>query len=247
MLDKSKSNRGKIMLQFPSNVPNHIAIVLDGNRRWATSKRMEPWEGHRAGGKKFEEFLDWCIEAGVKTISAYVLSAENLTRSRTELNKLFDIMCDFINKWLQPGGLIDKHEVKVSFIGKLDRLPMRLLSLIKKMTLKTAKYSKRFLNVMIAYSGKDEIASAVQNILKNFAKYGRIRVTPKTIEKNLAVKDQVDLVIRTGGHSRLSNFLLWQTAYAEMYTTKTFWPDFSKREFAKALNFFASTQRNFGS
>ncbi len=233
-------------MQIPANVPNHIAVVLDGNRRWAVSRGLEKWEGHVAGGEKFEQFLAWCVEAEIKTVSAYVLSAENLTRSKRELNKLFDIMCNFINKWLQPGGLIDKHEVKVSFIGKLDRLPMRLLSLIKKMTLKTAKYSKRFLNVMIAYSGRDEIAGAVQNIIKNLAKYGRIRVTPKMIEKNLSVEMPVDLVIRTGGHSRLSNFLLWQTAYAEMYTTKTFWPDFSKREFVKALNFFSSTQRNFG-
>lgn len=233
-------------MQAPAHVPNHVAVVLDGNRRWATEKGLQKWEGHRSGGEKFEQFLDWAVEAGVKEVSAYVLSAENLGRPKKELNKIFDLMCEFINKWLQPGGLIDKHEVRVSFIGKLDRLPMRLLALIKKMTLKTAKYSKRFLNVMIAYSGKDEIAGAVQNIIKNMAKYGSIRVTPKTIEKNLAVNVPVDLVIRTGGHSRLSNFLLWQTAYAEMYTTKTFWPDLTKREFYKALNFFSNTQRNFG-
>ncbi len=233
-------------MQLPAIVPNHIAVILDGNRRWSVSKGLPPWKGYVAGGEKFEKFLDWCIESGIKTVSAYVLSAENLRRSKKELNKLFDIMCNFIYKWLKPGGLIDKHEVKVSFVGNLKRLPIRLLRLIRKMTLKTANYSKKFLNIMIGYSGKDEIANAVQNIITNIAKYGRIRITPKTIEKNLSVKSPVDLVIRTGGYSRLSNFLLWQTAYAEMYTTKTFWPDFSKKEFTKALNWFASTQRNFG-
>lgn len=233
-------------MQVPGNIPRHVAVILDGNRRWAVKHGLPKWEGYEAGGERFEKFLDWCIDAGVKEVSAYVLSAENLTRSKKELNEIFDVMCKFINKWLQPGGLIDKHEVRMSFIGKLDRLPMRLLSLIKRMVVKTAKYSKRFVNVMIGYSGKEEIANAVQNIIKNIAKYGKIRITPKMIEKNLSVKSQVDLVIRTGGYSRLSNFLLWQTAYAEMYNTKTFWPDFSKREFFKALNFFANTQRNFG-
>lgn len=233
-------------MQTQTSVPSHVAVILDGNRRWASEHGLKKWEGYVAGGEKFEQMLNWSMESGVKMVSAYVLSAENLTRSRGELNKLFDIMCNFINKWLQPGGLIDKYEVKVNFVGRLDRLPMRLLSLIKKMTLKTAKYSKRFMNVMIAYSGKDEIADAVQSIVKNLVKHGKIKITPKTIEKNLSVKAPVDLVIRTGGNSRLSNFLLWQTAYAEMYTTKTYWPDFSKREFHKALNWFASTQRNFG-
>lgn len=233
-------------MQVPGNIPRHVAVILDGNRRWAVKHGLPKWEGYEAGGERFEKFLDWCIDAGVKEVSAYVLSAENLTRSKKELNEIFDVMCKFINKWLQPGGLIDKHEVRMSFIGKLDRLPMRLLSLIKRMVVKTAKYSKRFVNVMIGYSGKEEIANAVQNIIKNIAKHGKIRITPKMIEKNLSVKSQVDLVIRTGGYSRLSNFLLWQTAYAEMYNTKKFWPDFSKREFFKALNFFANTQRNFG-
>lgn len=233
-------------MQIPANVPNHIAVILDGNRRWAISRGLPKWKGYVAGGEKFEEFADWCLKAGVKFISAYVLSTENLYRSKKELNKIFDVMCNFIYKWLQPGGLIDKHEVRVSFVGDLKRLPIRLLRLIKRMTLKTAKYSKRFMNIMIAYSGQNEIANAVKNIIANIAKHGRIRITPKTIEKNLSVNTPVDLVIRTGGYSRLSNFLLWQTAYAEMYNTKTFWPDFSKREFVKALDWFANTQRNFG-
>lgn len=216
------------------------------DRRWAVSKNLPSWRGHVAGGEKFEQFVTWCVDAGVKTVSAYVLSTENLKRSKKELNKLFDIMCNFIHKWLQPGGLIDRHEVRVSFVGNLNRLPVRLIRLIRKMTEKTAKYSKKFLNIMIAYSGKEDIANAMQSILMKAARYGRIRVTPKMIEKNLRMNSPVDLVIRTGGQSRLSGFLLWQTAYAEMYTTKTFWPDFSKREFNRALRFFAGTQRNFG-
>lgn len=226
-------------------VPSHVAIILDGNRRWAQENNLSSTEGHAAGAKKFESFINWCIESGVETVSAYVLSSDNLNRPRSELKGLFDVMCDFGERWLQPGGLIDKCEVRINFIGNLNLLPVRLLKVIEEIRVRTAKYTKRFLNILIAYSGKEEIADAVKQIIKNVMKRG-VRITPKTIEKKLAVKAPVDLVIRTGGQSRLSNFLLWQTAYAEIYTTKTFWPDLSKKEFNKALVWFAGTKRNFG-
>lgn len=227
------------------NVPDHVAIILDGNRRWASENDLPSSEGHAAGARKLESFIDWCVKSGVKTISAYVLSSENLKRPKGELNGLFNVMCEYGEKWLQPGGLIDKYEVKINFIGNLQRLPIRLMKVIKRMREKTSKYTKRILNILVAYSGKEEIADAVRGIIKSVLKRG-IRITPKTIEKNLAVKVPVDLVIRTGGQSRLSNFLLWQTAYAEIYNTKTFWPDLSQKEFQKALMWFANTKRNFG-
>lgn len=234
-------------MQVPTNIPNHVAVILDGNRRWAVDNGLERIEGYRKGGEKFEEFLNWSLETGVKRISAYVMSIENyLQRSKKEVGNVINVLCDFIDKWLQPGGLIDKHHVKVDFVGNLSLLPAKLLNLIKKMREKTKSYKSKFVDILIAYSGKEEIAKAMQNIFKNIMGTNGVKITPKTIEKNLSVKSDVDLVIRTGGGNRLSNFLLWQTAYAEIYTTKTLWPDFSKREFLKALNWFSGTQRNFG-
>ena len=228
-------------------IPNHIAVILDGNRRWAKLHDMQPWEGHRKGAENFEKFLDWCLKLGVPRVSAYVLSTENLNRPKNELSKIYDIICEFLAKWLKDGGILDKHEVKVNFVGDLNRLPARLLRLIRRMIHKTANYSKKILNIMIAYGSKFEITQAVKTLLMKVMKTGKLQITQKDLEKNLMVKDSVDLVIRTGGMSRLSNFLLWQTAYAEMYVTKTLWPDFSKRQFMKAINWFGVTQRNFGS
>ena len=229
-----------------SQIPNHIAVILDGNRRWAKLHGMQPWEGHRKGAENFEKFLNWSLELGVPRVSAYVLSTENLNRPKNELNKIYDIICEFLAKWIKEGGVLDKHEVKVNFIGDLDKLPAKVLRLIRRMIHKTSKYSKNILNIMIAYSSKFEITQAVKNILFKVMKTGRIQITQKDLEKNLLVKDSVDLVIRTGGLSRLSNFLLWQTAYSEIYVTKTLWPDFAKIQFMKALDWYSSVQKNFG-
>lgn len=216
------------------------------DRRWARSKGLPEWEGHREGAKKFEKFLNWCLELGIPQVSAYVLSTENLNRSKEELNRIFDIVCELLKKWLNDGELIDKYEVKVNFVGDLKKLPKRVLSLIKKMIEKTAKYSKKVLNILIAYGGKFEITQAVKGLIKKVMQTGKLQITQKDLEDNLLIPAPVDLVIRTGGHSRLSNFLLWQTSYAELYFTETLWPDFSKRELIKAINWFNSVQRKFG-
>lgn len=232
-------------MQVPKVVPNHIAVILDGNRRWSTLNDVSEFEGHLKGAQKFEKFLDWCLEANIKTVSAYVLSMENLVkRSKSEIKGLIELFCRFITKWLQPGGLVDRHQVNVNFVGNLNLLPKKLTDLITKMKSKTKNYNKKFVNIMIAYSAKEEIASAFKNILKNIKK--NKKVTSSLIEKNLSVKSPVDLVIRTGGKSRLSNFLIWQTAYAEMFTVKKLWPDITKRDFERSLVFFAGAQRNFG-
>ena len=234
-------------MQVPSVVPSHIAVILDGNRRWSSLNNTDEFEGHLKGAQKFEKFLDWCLDANIKTVSAYVLSMENLVkRSKNEIKGLMELFCKFITKWLQPGGLVDKYQINVNFIGNLNLLPKRVTDLITKMRSKTKNYKKKYVNIMIAYSAKEEIASAFKNVMKIAMKKGKMKVTPKMIEKNLSVKNPVDLVIRTGGNSRLSNFLIWQTAYAEMFTTKKLWPDFTKREFEKSLSFFADTKRNFG-
>lgn len=227
-------------------VPNHLGIILDGNRRWARKHGMHPWQGHWEGAKRFEKFLEWCAELNIPCVSAYVLSTENLNRPKRELDEIFKIIYKLLKKWERKEAVLDKYEVKVRFCGDLSKLPPKLLKLMGKLMQKTAKYQKKVLNIMIAYGAKFELTQAFRKIAKKIIEKGRIEITQKDIEANLLVPVPVDLVIRTGGYSRLSNFLLWQTAYAEFYVTKTLWPDFSKKELIEAIKWFNSIEKHFG-
>jgi len=230
-------------------IPNHLGIIIDGNRRWARLRGLPPWEGHRAGAKKLEEFLNWCLEIGIPQISIYTISTENLNRPKEELKHLFKILEEYVDGLLnnkKKFSLLEKYEVRVRFVGELNRLPKKLIKLMSKLMEKTAKYQKRVLNFLVAYGGKSEIVNVVKRIAEEVVKHGKIEITEKDIEKHLYVSQPLDLVIRTGGYQRLSNFLLWQASYAEIYVTKTLWPDFSKKEFLKALRWYSQQERKFG-
>ena len=226
-----------------------MGIIIDGNRRWARAKGLPPWEGHRAGAEKLNEFLNWCLELGIPQVSIYTLSTENLNRPKEELKHLFKLLEEYVDGLLNDKkkfALLEKYEVRVRFVGELNRLPKKLIRLMGKLMEKTAKYQKRVLNFLVAYGGKSEIVNAVKKLAEEVIKHGKIEITEKDIEKHLYVPQPLDLVIRTGGYQRLSNFLLWQASYAEIYVTKTLWPDFSKKEFMKALRWYSQQKRNFG-
>jgi tritrans,polycis-undecaprenyl-diphosphate synthase [geranylgeranyl-diphosphate specific] len=230
-------------------IPNHLGIIIDGNRRWARARGLPPWEGHRAGAEKLNEFLNWCLEVGIPQVSIYTLSTENLNRPKEELKHLFKLLEEYVDGLLNDKkkfALLEKYEVRVRFVGELNRLPKKLIRLMGKLMEKTAKYQKRVLNFLVAYGGKSEIVNAVKKLAEEVIKHGKIEITEKDIEKHLYVPQPLDLVIRTGGYQRLSNFLLWQASYAEIYVTKTLWPDFSKKEFMKALRWYSQQKRNFG-
>jgi len=229
------------------NIPNHLGIIIDGNRRWARARGLQPWQGHQHGVETFEKFLNWCMELNIHQVSVYCLSTENLSRPKRELNEMFKIWNDYLEKWERgESDLLDKYKVKVRFIGDLSKLPPKLVKLMGKVMMKTAKYQKRVLNLLIAYGGQFEMMEAIKRIAEKALKKGRVELTPKDIERNLLVPVPLDLVIRTGGRSRLSNFLIWQAAYAELYVTKILWPDFTKKELIKAIRWYSSVQKNFG-
>ncbi|MGC8993555.1 MAG: polyprenyl diphosphate synthase [Candidatus Aenigmatarchaeota archaeon] len=231
------------------NLPNHLGVIIDGNRRWAKKRGLPPWKGHEAGAKKLNEFLNWCLEVGIQNVSIYTLSTENLNRPKEELKHLFRILEEYIDGLLnnkERFALLEKYEVKVRFVGELNRLPKKLIKLMGKLMEKTAKYQKRVLNFLVAYGGKSEIVNAIKKIAEEIVKRGKIEISEKDVEKYLYIPIPLDLVIRTGGYQRLSNFLLWQASYAEIYVTKTLWPDFSKKEFIKALKWYSRQKRNFG-
>jgi len=228
-------------------VPNHLAVVLDGNRRWARAHDMQPWMGHKYGAEKVDKLFDWCLQLNIPQLSIWVGSTENLTnRSRKEVKELLKVYYDYCKNWENKQPLLDKYEVRVRFIGDLNRLPKKLLRIMGKLMQRTANHQKKILNVMINYGGKLELLDIMKKIAAKAIKVGRVQITERDIEGNLWLQSPVDLIVRTGGHSRLSNFCLWQAAYAEIYVTDTLWPDFTKRELVKAIKWYNQTQRNFG-
>ena len=229
-------------------VPNHLAVIIDGNRRWARNRGMPAWYGHRQGAKNLDKFFNWCFDLEVPQVSAWVMSTENFSeRSKEEVDQLMKIFEDYLQNLLnKKSNMLDKYQVKIRFVGDLEKLPPKLVKLMGKLMIRTAKYQKKMLNILINYSGYFELTETMKKIAEKIIKVGRIEVTKKDIEANLLVPTPLDLIIRTGGHNRLSGFMLWQAAYAEIYTTKTLWPDFSKKELVKAIKWFDSTQRNFG-
>ena len=234
-----------------SEIPIHVAIILDGNRRWARKHGMPSWFGHVRGAQKAEEVLYWCLDLGIKIVTIYVLSTENLKRDREELAKLFEVIETYLKKALEDEKL-DRYRVKVKAIGRLDLLPESIRKLIKMLETKTASYNDRFLNIAIAYGGRLEILEAVKKILIDFGE-GKINIenlNEEVFEKYLFTshlpKQSPDLIIRTSGEERLSNFLLWQAAYSELIFIDVFWPEFRKIDFLRAIRIYQQRHRRFG-
>jgi undecaprenyl diphosphate synthase len=227
-------------------IPEHVGVIIDGNRRWARDHGLKPWEGHKVGRQVAEDFLDWSLDLGIKNVSIYVLSTENLSRSPIELKEIYHLVMGLLDIFDKKQPLLDKYDVSIRFLGNLEKLPSHVRKVIGKIMEKTAKHQKRFVNIMIAYGSHYEFVNVVKKIVEKAMKFGKVKVTPKEIEKNLLVKAPVNLMIRTGGMQRLSGFMMWQAAYAEIYFTKTLWPDFTKKEYLKAIKWYNSQKRNFG-
>lgn len=228
-------------------IPQHIALIPDGNRRWARARNLPPWEGHWKAEGVIENFLNWCLELNIHQVSIWIGSTENLTkRPKREVEELHNIYFRLLEKWESKESVLDKYEVKVRFIGELDKLPPKMVRLMGKIMQRTAKYQKKLLNVLVNYGGKFELVEVFKKLASKIVKAGKIEIKERDIEKNLLVNSPVDLVIRTGGFSRLSNFMMWQASYAEIFVTKTLLPDFSKKEFMKAIGWYSSVKRNFG-
>lgn len=232
-------------------LPSHIALILDGNRRWARNKKLPTWIGHKYGAKKVEEVLDWMLELGIKIVTLYVLSTENLKRDKKELEKLFNIISEYLDRAINS-ETIERYNVRVKAIGNLNLLPKRIRSKINRLEEKTAQNNKRFLNIAIAYGGRLEIVNATRKIASDVIK-GKIKVEEideKLFEKYLFTSHlphpSPDLVIRTSGEERLSNFLLWQSAYSELIFLDIYWPDFRRIDLLRAIRTYQKRHRRFG-
>jgi tritrans,polycis-undecaprenyl-diphosphate synthase [geranylgeranyl-diphosphate specific] len=222
--------------------PIHLGLIPDGNRRWAHEHGVDPSEGHIRGAMVMEQCLKWCVEAGIEEVSVYALSSENLAkRPAGELSKIYSIFAEYFKK-LSRDEFVRKYEVRVRVLGHTYRLPKFVLSAAHDVAKATHHNTKHILNILVAYGGQDELLRCIRGACE-----GRIgKITRKLLEKYLWVSHPVDLVIRTGSDHRLSNFLLYQSAYAEIAFVDKYWPDFTKEDFDKCLEQYDRSQRRMG-
>ena len=231
------------------NIPTHVAIIPDGNRRWAKKRGLKPWEGHEAGAKNLEKVLRVSFDLGVKYVTFWGSSLDNLRkRPFREKRALLDIYRKYFLK-LTDSEDIHKNEVKINVIGKWeDQFPDSVKKVIRKCVDRTNKYQKYFLNFLLAYSGDKEMVEAVNRIMKKFK--GKVkRITSRMIKEHLLTKDlpPVDLLIRTGGEPHNSTgFMMWDTANAQLYFSEVFWPDFDEKKMQEAIMDYSKRARRFG-
>jgi len=227
-----------------NNIPYHLGIIIDGNRRWAKEKGLPSIEGHRKGFEKVRKMGDWTLKRGIKILTVYCFSSENWNRSKLEVNYLMRLFGQALNK--KSIEDYNKKGVKIKIIGERDKLSSILLKKIAKAEKLTKDNKKGIINLAFSYGGRPEITKAVKNIIKKNIPVQEI--SEDLIEKNLwtAGQPSPDLIIRSGGHHRLSNFLTWQSAYSELYFIDKYWPAFEEADLDQALSNYYQRQRNFG-
>ncbi len=226
-------------------IPNHIGLVLDGNRRAAKRLMKQPWKGHEWGYKKVRELLSWCEEYNIKELTLYAFSLENFNRPKKEFNYLMNLFTKAY-KELQKEKKLNK--IKVKFIGRLSLFPQKVQKEMYSLMEKTKNHKPFKINLAMAYSGRAEIVDAVRKIVER-AKYNGLSVQDvdeKLISSNLYLNSDPDLVIRTS-EQRLSGFLTWQSVYSEViFLPNVLWPEFSKKDFIGCLEEYSRRQRRFG-
>ena len=232
-------------------MPNHIAIILDGNRRWAKRNLIMKIDGHFRGADAVEKLLDWCEELNIKIITLYVLSAENLNRKDDELDYLYDLINERLHK-LFNDPRIHKNRMKVKAIGSIELLPDFLRDILNKLEEVTKDYDNHYLNIAIAYGGQNELVDAIKKIGSKI-KDGSLdvnQIDKEVIESSLYTSHlpqaSPDMILRTSGEKRLSGFLLWQSAYSELVFMDVYWPEFRKIDLMRAIRTFQKRGRRLG-
>jgi tritrans,polycis-undecaprenyl-diphosphate synthase [geranylgeranyl-diphosphate specific] len=231
--------------------PEHIAIILDGNRRWASENVLSTWFGHAKGADKVEQLLDWCLKLDVKSVTLYAFSTENFHRTPREVEEIMNIFKGRLRNLLTDER-IHGDKVRVKVIGRVNLLPEGMRQVIAEVEESTQNYDKHFLNFAFAYGGRAEIVDAAKRIAEEVhdGKLDPQNVDEKTFEQHLYTShmpnQDPDLIIRTSGEERLSGFLLWQSAYSELCFLDVYWPDFRSIDLLRAVRTFQKRKRRFG-
>jgi undecaprenyl diphosphate synthase len=223
------------------NPIKHVAIIMDGNGRWGVKHKQSRNAGHRAGLNTVDLIINYCINHKIKFLTLYTFSSENWKRPKTEIFFLFKLLENFLQKKINK--IIEKN-IKLKFIGELNKLPTKLQKLIKFSEKKTFNKKTLQVNIALNYGSKIELINTIKKIKRK-----KITINEKNIDNNLYTKQlpDPDILIRTGDTRRLSNFLLWQLSYTEIFFEKKLWPDFKGKDFNKIMNKFKNIKRNFGS
>jgi tritrans,polycis-undecaprenyl-diphosphate synthase [geranylgeranyl-diphosphate specific] len=231
--------------------PYHVAVILDGNRRWAEKRGLPKWMGHRFGMERVDDLLHWLTDLDVKTLTIYVFSTENFSRPSEEVGEIMKLIETKLSDVLFNPE-IHKMQVRIKAIGHLNLLPQGLRNLLKKVEDATCEYDNFYLNIAIAYGGRTEIVDATRKIAEK-VRLGKLdpqEIDEETIERHLYTaylpKSDPDMVIRTSGEERLSNFLLWQSAYSELFFLDVYWPDFRRIDLWRAIRTYQSRDRRIG-
>ncbi len=229
------------------NLPKHIAIIMDGNGRWAKKMGKNRVFGHHEGVKRVRELVENAVEIKIKYLTLYTFSTENWNRPKEEVDALMDLLVDTLNDQVDD---LMKQNIKLEAIGNLQKLPEKTYTTLQSVLDKTSNNTGMVLSIALNYGGRDELVYAVKEIIK---KVKNNIILPENIDENkinlqLYTRNlpDVDFLIRTGGEKRISNFLLWKIAYAEFYFTNVLWPDFKKQNFYQALNDYQKRERRFG-
>lgn len=224
-------------------IPEHVAIIMDGNGRWASKRGMPRLAGHHAGTENLRRIIRASVEFGIKFLTIYAFSTENWNRPREEVDGLMRILEDVIDKELKE---LNEQGVQIRHLGRLDQLAPALQRKVNQAVDYTKQNSRLVLNVAFNYGGRDEVVQAVQQMIRD--EIPAEDITPELLSRYLytAGVPDPDLIIRTSGELRISNFLIWQSAYSEWYVTPTLWPDFGREEFHKALAEFGRRDRRYG-
>jgi tritrans,polycis-undecaprenyl-diphosphate synthase [geranylgeranyl-diphosphate specific] len=232
-------------------MPSHIGVILDGNRRWAAGRGLPTYMGYRFGADVAEDLLEWCRELGIRIVTLYILSTENLSRRGEELSEIFRLLAERLER-LSRDPRLEKYRVRVRALGRLHLLPEHIRRLLEDLEESTRHHDGFYLNVALAYGGRREILDAVKKVVDDYSQ-GKIKVEEldeegfsRYLYTGHLPKPDPDLIIRTSGEERLSNFLLWQSAYSELVFLDVAWPEFRKIDLMRAIRIYQRRQRRFG-
>jgi tritrans,polycis-undecaprenyl-diphosphate synthase [geranylgeranyl-diphosphate specific] len=234
-------------IKIVNNSINHIGFIMDGNRRFAKRLMLEPWKGHEIGKEKLKEVLSWLSELEIHEATFYAFSRQNFNRPKKEFDYLMRIFLAMSTDFLNDPKIND-NDIRIRFVGETHLFPKNVQKVIQEVTDKTAENTNYIINIALGYGGRDEIINAVKNIA-NQVKQEKLsidEINEETITSNLKIQSEPDLIIRTGGDHRTSNFLPWQSIYSEWAFVDKMWPEFNKEDFIECVNAFNARERRFG-
>jgi len=232
-----------------NKVPNHIGLILDGNRRFAKRLMLKPFKGHEWGAKKVKELLEWSRDLGIKELTLYAFSIENFHRPKKEFDYLMNLFEKEFKELIKNQKEIHKHKLRINFIGRIEMFPEPVHKAMKQLMEITKDHNGYIVNFAMAYGGKAEIIDATKKIATQI-KEGKLnidQINEEIFSQNLYMADEPDMIIRTGGEKRSSNFLNFQSAYSEWFYLEKKWPEFTKEDYIQCIEEYGNRERRFGS